>query len=183
MSRRLLLALGLIATATLVRLLPHPPNFAPLGAMGLFGAFYFRRSLGLLVPFVALFLSDLVLNNMIYSQYYPEFTFVTSVWMYVALAGVMLTGLLVFRRSFGAVQVVSASVGASVVFFLISNFSTFWDTNLYPKTWAGLMACYTAGLPFFTNTLISDLMYSAVLFGAYSFITRRFPAIYGTSRA
>lgn len=172
MSRSALLALSLVFTAAAVRLFPHPDNFAPVGAMGLFCAAYLRHSWGLAVPFVALFLSDLVLNNVIYSAYFPTFAWFTSIWIYLSFAAVLAVGILIFQKSVSPTKVLAASLTASLVFFLVSNFSTFVETNLYPKNAAGLLACYTAGLPFLKNTILGDLFFSAVMFGTYSFYLR-----------
>jgi hypothetical protein len=48
---------------------------------------------------------------------------------------------------------------------------------MYPKTVAGLGMCYTAGLPFFTNTVASDLLYSTILFGVYQFAARKMAVV------
>jgi hypothetical protein len=48
---------------------------------------------------------------------------------------------------------------------------------MYPHTAEGLSACYVAGLPFFKNTIAGDLVYSAVMFGAFEWSTRRFPQL------
>ena len=172
MSRSALLALSLVCTAAAVRLFPHPDNFAPVGAMGLFCAAYLRRSWGMAVPFIALFLSDLVLNNVIYSAYFPSFAWFTSAWIYLSFAAVLAVGILIFQKSVSPTKVLLASLTASLVFFLVSNFSTFIETNLYPKNAAGLLACYTAGLPFLKNTILGDLFFSAVMFGTYSLYLR-----------
>jgi hypothetical protein len=59
-SRTLALA-GLIVLAALTRLLPHPPNFAPITAMAVFGAIRYRsRWAAGVTPLLALLLSDLV---------------------------------------------------------------------------------------------------------------------------
>ncbi len=170
MSRSAFLAISLVFTAAAVRLFPHPDNFAPLGAMGLFCAAYLRRSWG--VPFIALFLSDLVLNNVIYSAYFPSFAWFTSIWIYLSFAAVLAVGILIFQKSVSPSKVLAASLTASLVFFLVSNFSTFVETNLYPKSAVGLLACYTAGLPFLKNTILGDLFFSAVMFGTYSLYLR-----------
>ena len=171
---KLSLSIALVFLAALTRLLPHPDNFTPLSAMALFGAAYFSRQvLTLAVPFIALFVSDLILNNVIYSQYYTGFTLITSWWIYAAFGAVMLLGWLLLRKQVTPVRVVTASLIASVVFFLISNLSTWAETTLYPKTVYGLMACYTAGLPFLKNTVFGDLFFSAVLFGVYEWMTRK----------
>lgn len=167
------LAILLIVVAALSRLLPHPPNFTPLAAIGLFGAAHFeRRWLALLVPFAALFVSDLLLNNIIFSSYYEGFVWITSVWIYLAFALVLAAGRLLLRPGVTFPRVLGASLTASALFFLVSNFSTWLETGLYPKTFAGLMSCYAAGLPFFGNTVLGDLVFSGVLFGGYAWMLR-----------
>ncbi len=167
------IALVLIILAAVSRLLPHPQNFTPIAAIGLFGAAVFdRRWLMFVVPFVALFLSDLLLNNVVYAQYYEGFAWVSSGWIYVAFALVILLGRVLLHHKIGIKNVVVASLCASVLFFLVSNFSTWYETALYPKTFDGLMLCYTAGLPFFGNTVLGDLFFSAVLFGGYAWAMR-----------
>ena len=171
---KLRLSIALVFLAALTRLLPHPDNFTPIGAMALFGAAYFNRhTLTLIVPFIALFISDLILNNVIYSQYYDGFTLITSWWIYAAFGAIMLMGWLLLRKQVTTARVVAASLFASIVFFLISNFSTWAETTLYPKTMAGLMTCYTAGLPFLKNTVFGDLFFSGVMFGIYEWVTRK----------
>lgn len=170
---KLRLAIAFVFAAALTRLLPHPDNFTPIGAMALFGAAYFnRQALTLAIPFVALFVSDLILNNVVYRQYYPEFTLITSWWIYAAFGLVMLSGRLLLRTSVTPGRVVAAALVSSLLFFLVTNFSVWAETTMYPKSFNGLLACYTAGLPFLKNTIMGDLFFSAVLFGTYEFVTR-----------
>lgn len=175
------LALALIALAALTRLLPHPHNFTPIGAIALFGAAYFHRQwLMLAVPFAALFLSDLFINNVIYRELYGgNFTFITSWWIYAAFALVMLVGSGWLAKKVTALRVLGASLSASVVFFLVTNFSVWAESSMYPPTGAGLLACYTAGLPFLGNTILGDLFFSAAMFGVYEWMTRRHPRTAG----
>lgn len=169
------LSIALVFLAALTRLLPHPDNFTPISAMALFGAAYFnRQALTLAIPFVALFVSDLLLNNIIYRQYYPEFTLITSWWIYAAFGLVMLLGWLLLRAQISPLRVVSASLIASAVFFLVTNFSVWMESGMYPKTGAGLMTCFVAGLPFLKNTVMGDLFFSAVLFGTYQWSLKSF---------
>jgi len=170
---KLRLSIALVFLAALTRLLPHPDNFTPIGAMALFGAAYFsRQALTLAVPFIALFVSDLLLNNIIYRQYYPEFTLITSWWIYAAFGLVMLAGWLLLRQKVTPSRVVISGLIASAIFFLVTNFSVWLEGTMYPKTTAGLMACYAAGLPFLKNTVMGDLFFSAVLFGTYEYALR-----------
>lgn len=177
MKIKLLFALILLAAITRLglHLLPVPPhNFSPISAMGLFGAAYFsRRWMAAIVPFAALFLTDLVLNNIIYSQYFTGFAWITSWWIYAAFGVVLLAGGLILRARVTPGRVLRASLTASVVFFVVSNLSTFVETSLYPHTFAGLLTCYTAALPFFGNTVLGDLVFCTLLFGMYEWMMQR----------
>jgi hypothetical protein len=170
---KLRLALSLVAIAVLTRLmlnlLPFPPyNFSPIAAIGLFGAAAFNRKfLAPGVPFAALFLSDLFLNNVIYSEFYSGFVFFTSGWIYAAFGMVVLLGLTFVRNNMKPGRIVMASIGGSLIFFLVTNFSVWYGSTFYPQNIAGLIACYTAGLPFLGNTILGDLFFSGVLFGAW----------------
>ncbi len=167
-------AIFLVLAAALVRLLPHPYNFTPIGAMALFSAAHFRRDwLMLAVPFGSLFLSDLLLNNLVYSNLYDHFALITSWWIYAAFALVMGIGLLVLRSKSSPARVAIASLLASVAFFFVTNFSVWAESALYPKTGVGLAECFAAGIPFFSNTLLGDLFFSAVLFGTFEWAQRR----------
>jgi hypothetical protein len=170
------LAISLIVLAALTRFLPHPPNFTPLGAMGLFGAAYFgKKWMALAIPFISLFLGDLVLNNIVYKEYFTTFTWITSPLLYLSFAAVVATGWLLLRNQaqMSPAKVIGASLSASVVFFLISNFSTWLESGMYPKSIAGLMTCYAAGIPFFGNTVMGDLFFSGLMFGIYEYVTRK----------
>jgi len=154
----------LIVLAAASRLLPHPPNFAPVAAIGLYAGSYASRRAAWLVPFAALLLSDLVLGF-----YNP----IGMLWNYLAFAACLGLGAgwLTKGRSFP--RVAGAVLASSVAFFVISNFGM-WASGYYPRTWAGLVECYTAALPFFRNTFASDVLYSAALFGGHALLSRYF---------
>jgi hypothetical protein len=177
MKLRLALSLILLALVTrlTLNLLPAPPhNFSPIAAMGLFGAACFnRRWMALAVPFAALFLSDLFLNNVIYRQFYTGFTLVTSWWIYAAFGLVMLTGRALLRQKTTPMRVISASLVSSAIFFLVTNYSVWATGTMYPNNPAGLLACFTAGLPFLSNTVLGDLFFSGALFGTYFWASNR----------
>jgi hypothetical protein len=163
---------GLILVAALSRLLPHAPNFTPVGATALFGAAYFTKKYwAFIIPFVALWVSDLILNNVFYAQYYEGFAWFTSGFALIvgAFAVITLFGIR-FLKKVTPESLFGSSLVASALFFLITNFGSWMSSGMYPKTGSGLMACYAAGIPFFWNTLAGDLFYVAVLFGVYEFI-------------
>jgi hypothetical protein len=150
----------------------------------LFGAAHFsRKYLAVLIPFVSLWISDLLLNNLVYAQMYPEQYGEQFVWfggnapyVYGAFALIIGMGFLLLRRV-KASNLLGASVLASVIFFLVTN-AGFWIISPNTaKNFAGLMAAYTAGIPFFWNTLLGDLFYVGVLFGGYELVKRQVPAL------
>jgi hypothetical protein len=162
----LIISLVLIAAAT--RLLPHPPNFVPVGAMALFGASALpKKWLAFLLPLAAYYLSDLVLNNVFYAEYFDGFYWGANVWIYGGVALMVLFGMGVLRNaSFSWGRVGGAAVGATFIFFLMSNFGVWIGGMMYPKTMTGLVACFAAGLPFLVNSLLANLIFSGALFGA-----------------
>ncbi len=158
----------LIIAAALSRLIPHPANFAPIGAMALFGAAYItNRVLSILVPIIAMWLSDMVLTNVVYSQYYDGFQWYGNLWVYAAFLGIAVIGFVLLKKV-NLTSFLGASVLAAIAFFLITNFGTWMSTPLYPKTGVGLIAAYTAGLPFFLNTLLGNLVFGGLMFGVYN---------------
>jgi hypothetical protein len=133
----------------------HWWNIAPLAAMALLGGMYFGRRYALWVPLVVLAISDLILNAwMGYQLFYAP-----RVIDYAAFAGIGVLGL--WARSRTNIVRVGAAVATPFLFFLVSNFGVWlFGLNLantyYPKTVAGLVECYTAGLPFLRGTLMGD---------------------------
>jgi len=164
----LLMLSGLIILAAASRLLPHWPNFTALAAMGLFaGSRLADKRLAFLLPLVALWVSDVILNNLIYAAYVDRLTLVYPgmLWVYAAVAAVVALGMGMLHR-LSIMRVAGAAVLASAVFFLVSNFGVWLTGALYPLNASGLLAAYVAALPFFGNTLAGNLFYCAVLFGA-----------------
>ncbi len=165
----------IIFVAAATRLLPHPPNMTPVSAMALFGGAYFgKKYLGILIPFLALFLSNLVLDNVIYAQYYDGFVlFTPNTWaVYGSIALIALLGMGLLKKvTFSRVLI--GALSATAIFFLITNMGSWLANPMYTKDFNGLMQSYVAGLPFLRNSLIGNLAYSGVLFGIYHFAIQR----------
>lgn len=156
----------MVFAAAFVRLLPHPPNFAPIAAMALFGGAYFnKKSFAFAIPLLAMFLTDAIIG------------FYSYAWMvYISFALIVLLGIVMLKKV-SVKNVVLASVTASVSFFVITNFGVWLLGTLYPKTPAGLMESYIAAIPFFQNSLIGDLFFSGVMFGVYELVKHKVPAL------
>ena len=163
---RLAAILSAILLAAALRLVPHPPNFSPIGAMALFGGAYFgRRALAFAAPLGALLLSDAIIG------FHSGMPFV-----YGSVALIALIGWAVARR-ITLVSVAVAAVASSILFFAVTNFGTWLTSGMYPQNFAGLGACYVAAIPFFQNTLAGDLFFSALLFGGFALLERRVPLL------
>ena len=170
---------AMILLAAMSRLIPHPANFAPIGGMALFGAAYYsKRYWAFIIPIVALWISNLLLNNVVYGQYFDGFVWFkgSSLFIYGAFALIVLFGMVTLKKVRIPRLIVSA-LGASFIFFLVSNFGVWFSGTMYPKDVGGLIACYVAGIPFFQNTMAGDLVYTAVMFGAFEWSARRFPQL------
>jgi hypothetical protein len=172
-----LMLAGLILVAALSRLLPHPPNFSPVEAMALFGGAYFaNRAWAVAVPLVAMLLSDLALAAIMggdYLGYMAGLSF-WAVYLCIALSTVLGFGL---RGKVGAGRVLGYSLAGSVLFFLVTNFTTWLGSTMYPQTGAGLVAAYVAGIPFFKWTVLGTLFYAALLFGGFDLLRERLPSL------
>ncbi len=171
---------GLVLVAALTRLLPHPPNFSPVEAIALFGgAFFAARRWALIVPLIAMMISDLALGLIrggIYLDYFVSAHFLT-VYACIVLSTVLGFGL---RRRVTAARVLAYSIAGSVLFFLVTNFSV-WATasplDVSPACTIGLGACYAAAIPFFQWTVLGTLFYGALLFGGFELLRRQVPAL------
>jgi hypothetical protein len=169
MNKKSLLVVGMIAAAALSRLIDHPPNFTPLAAIALFGgACFSNRKLAFLAPMAAMFVSDLVLA---YTRYHVLHMAAIQPVVYGCFLATTAVGLLIKDRR-SVLQVGVGALVGSVLFFLVTNFAV-WAGNAghsYPRTVTGLAACYTAGIPFFKNTLLGDAVYTTILFGGLAML-------------
>jgi len=167
----------MVILAAMTRILPHFPNFTAIGAMALFGAAHFKvKWQAFLVPLVALYISDLILNNIVYGGYYDHFVWQIGPFVYIAFILILGVGYFL-RDKISTKNVVLASLSASVIFFLLTNAGSWLVDPMYTKDLSGLLTAYAAGIPFFRGTLAGDLVYSAVLFGGYALAQQRFPRL------
>ena len=163
---RVMLIVTMIAAAAASRLIPHPPNMTSIAAMALFGgATLTDKRLAFLVPLAALFASDLVLgfHNQMFAVY-GSFAMIVCI-------GLWLQG----RRT--VLSVTGAAIASSLLFFIVVDFGIWLAGDMYPRTFAGLVACYTMALPFLRNQVAGDLLYTAALFGGFALLERRFPVL------
>ncbi|GIV31366.1 MAG: hypothetical protein KatS3mg029_0717 [Saprospiraceae bacterium] len=170
---RWILLTVIIVLVAAFRLLPYVAdfhflyNFSPIAAMALFGAAYFRSKwMAFGIPMLALWVSNLILDNVFLAEYYDGFVAVGNAEVYLSFLLVGVLGFLLLKKV-TPMRVAGASLGASVLFFIVSNLFVWLQGTMYPLTWEGLVACYVAAIPFFWNTLAGDLFFCALMFGAF----------------
>jgi hypothetical protein len=154
---RTLLIFTMIVLAAALRLAPHPWNFTPIGAIALFsGATLRDHRLAFLFPWLVMLATDVIIGfNKLSPLVYASF-----------LLSVVIGRFLIQKRNL--LRISGATFLGALQFFLITNFGVWTFLNSYPRTGAGLTACYLAGLPLFWDTLAGDATYATLLFGSFA---------------
>jgi hypothetical protein len=155
----LALAISLILIAISLRVLPHPANFAPVAAVAIFGGSVLPRKLALWIPLSVMTISDLIIGL-------HSLIFLT--WGCYALIALISNRIL---KKQNILNGVSITLFGSVFFYIVTNFGVWAQSGMYAHTWNGLVQCYILALPFFRNTIMSDLFYTGLLFGVYALAT------------
>ncbi len=164
--------LAVIGLVALTRLLPHPFNFTPIGAIALFaGTYITNKKHAFLFPVITLLISDILLEIFTGAGFYRDMIFVYGSFALITAIGFILRG----HEQRQTIMV--ASLLSSILFFFLTNFGSWLMYDMYPKTAGGLLTCYIAGIPFFKGTVMGDLFYNVVLFGSYSLVRWRYPVL------
>ena len=171
------LAVVLIIVAAISRLIPHPPNFAPIASLAIFGGTIIsNKKYALVLPLGALLLSDILFELFTNTQGFYD---ISQTFVYGAF--ILITFLATRIKSPNAKNILFACLWGGIIFFVLSNFGVWLTGAYYPKTFTGLIACYEAAIPFYKNdifgnmllnTFMSDFFYTALLFGTYSLIQK-----------
>jgi len=161
--KKLVTPVTFILIGAVARVIPHVPNFAPIGAMALFGGAYMSKKQALTLPILAMVLSDFVIGF----DSLPMRLAVYGSFLLIVIMGMFL------KNRVSAKNTVLFSLGSSVLFFVITNFTVWAFGGLYPHSLTGLTECYFLAIPFFRNTLLGDLFYSGAFFGGYELISNK----------
>ena len=166
MARNIFL-FALISIAALLRISGIlPENVNPVAAIALFGGALFANKVqGLIIPLIIMFLSDL---------YIGLHDFMIPVYVGFLIIGMI--GFSIRKNPSIANALVGAGIG-STIFFIITNGAVWMASGFYSQDIGGLIDCYIMGLPFFRNTLLGDLIFTGILFGAYYAAAYRFPRL------
>lgn len=144
----------------------HIYNFSAVMAAALFGgAFIANRSLKFAIPMVAMLATD--------------------GWLGVYNVGIMLTVYAAFALTVflgdryaakpSMTRYAGSVLGGSLSFFILTNLAVwlFGDGTMYPRTFDGLIQSYTMAIPFYKNTLVSDLIFTTLFFGSFELLRYR----------
>ncbi len=163
--KKYLIPILLIILGFATRFLPHPANFTAIGAIALFGGIYLPKKWAIILPLIAMFVSDIFIG-------FYSWQIMLSVYAGFALMG--LIGLLV-RNNKKFSTVLGGTILGSILFFLITNAAVWQFGTMYTPNFSGLMQSYFMALPFFKNSLLGDLFYVGVMVGgleALSFLNK-----------
>ena len=154
-SKKETVLISFVVVAVIIRFLPHPPNVAPITAVALFaGTFFNKKHWAFLMPLLAMVITDMFLG----------FSTITPI-VYFSFLAITAVGILFKKMNIGTVLL------SSFVFFVFTNLGV-WVLH-YPLTPEGLITCFTLAIPFFINSLIGDIFFSAVLLFGYRYAVKR----------
>jgi len=169
----------LVIVTALFRLIPFVDNFNPFASIALFGsAMYSKKIWKYAVPLLAIYVSDFLINNLVLNSFFNAqsgliFFSDYMVTVYLSYAMIVLFGSHWFKK-INAGRILGGALVSTVIFFLITNFGAWIGPNsIYPQNFAGLMESYILAIPFSTMTLVSNLIFSFILFYSYAWITNR----------
>jgi len=185
MTKRTMLLIGFlilaVASRFLVLLNPSWANFSPVSSMALFaGAYAFNKRQAIILALLPIWISNLILNNLVYPQYFEGFSWGFDFVHLTLFAGIAILG----SRISNLTSFVGANLAAVLGFFILSNFAV-WagdvigygfkagNAVVYSKDLIGLINCYAAALPFLKNAIVSQFFFSSIFFGAFELIKRK----------
>ena len=155
-NKKQLVIILFIVVAAMFRLMPHFPNVTPITAMALFSGVYLtNKKLAFIIPILAMFISDLFLGF-------------SSITLFVYAAFILVSYIGISSKKVS----IKTTLLSSISFFIITNFGV-WLLG-YPKTFNGLIECYTLAIPFFRNSLIGDFFYAGVMYYGFEFVSNRY---------
>jgi hypothetical protein len=157
----------LVVLCVVFRVVPHPVNFAPVGATAVFAGRTLRPWMALALVAVAMFVGDVAL------AYFRGYAVVTLVTPFV-YAGFFVQALLGRALASKKGGTIGAATLGSLAFFALSNLGVWLFETTYPRTLAGFVACYVAAIPYYGRTLAGDVVWTIALSILYHFAAKRF---------
>jgi hypothetical protein len=153
----LLLVAAIVIFVIIFRLIPHPANFAPVGALAMLSGFVLPRKYAIWLPLTAMAISDLIIG-----------THNLMLWTWGSFALLtLLSNHYARRRTVGSGTVVAGAIAGGLMFYVVTNLGVWLQSGMYSLTFEGLVLCYYNALPFLRNTLLGDLFFATAFYAAY----------------
>lgn len=157
-------------------------NLTPFGAVALFGGYYFKdKWKAVLVPVLALGISDLFLNRFYYYDHWV-FYYEGMLWVYGAFVATVALGMFMDKAT--PLRVISFGVGAAVLHWFVTDLGLWAGGGMdittglpFTKDWNGFVKCLVLALPFLRNMIIGNIVFCGVLFGAFEWMSRKYPVL------
>ena len=135
------------------RLIPHPPNFTPILAIAVFlPALSKDKLIGISSLLLPMIITDYIIG---FHQ--------SMIWVYLSVVISTLIGYFFYKTNNNLIYYGSMCIISSLTFFLITNFTVWLFTTMYPKNLEGIITCYYMAIPFFHNTLLSTIIYTVII--------------------
>lgn len=161
MKKNNILLIIIVSTLGLIfRIIPHVPNFSPFLAIVMFSGVYTSHKKSLIIPFIALFISDLFLGF----YHWPVMLAVYGSYTLMAVLGIWL------KKHKSALNITTGALASGLLFFVITNLAVWGSSSWYTHDLSGLSYCFALAVPFFRMTILSNLLYTGLLFGSYEAI-------------
>ncbi len=171
MNKKIAFIVALLTIGLVSRFIPHYPNFTAIGAMAIMGGAVLKNPLeSIILPLAALFVSDIIINNVIYAS--EGFTLFYSSAAYVYGAVLVTTLISRYAKKLNAKNYLVLALISSVIFFFATNFGTWATGTLYPRTTQGLIAALVAGIPYAASFLAGTVVYGVLTALAYGALIR-----------
>ena len=176
MSKKTVVAFTLFAVAIFGRLIPHAPNFTPIEAIALFGGAYLgRKYLPFLLTIIAIYFTDLILNNTLLRSFYPGQEGIIwfspyMIWNAIAILMIVTIGWKLKLHRKKPAYIAGGALASSLVFFLVTNAGSWLTSGMYSNDIGGLISSYVAAIPFYKMSFMSNLLFTLVFFGTMYFV-------------
>lgn len=152
-------------------------NYSPLAAMALFGSAYFKgNAKPLLFPLMAIFLSDIILFSTVYKEYGNGFLYDGWAWVYGAFLLIAITAKFIIKKV-NVQNVALATVTAVFIHWIVTDLGVWIGSKTYAQTFAGFMECLNAAIPFELRLLTATIIYSAIMFGVFELMQRKYSVL------
>ena len=153
MMKTIITFLFISGILALGRIIPHPPNFTPILATAIYTPYMINdKWIAVLIPLSAMFIADIIIG------FHPY-----MLWVYGAIGLSTLISSWSMRFNKKYIQLGVMAILSSILFFIITNFAVWAIWDYYPKTIDGLIICYIKAIPFFQNTLLGTIVYTAII--------------------